>query len=287
MNCDYWTISVVVPTYNRAETLLRALESVVIQTVPVNEVIVVDDGSTDDTAKSVTDYFPNVRYIFQTRKGVSAARNRGILTAKSQWIAFLDSDDEWLPNKLAVQIQALTEQPQYSICHTDEIWIRNGKRVNPMKKHRKYGGHIFKKCLPLCSISPSSVIIKRNVFDDIGYFDETLPACEDYDLWLRICAKYPVLFVDSQLIKKYGGHDDQLSRAHWGMDRFRIYALEKIIRDNELASDDYETAIDIVLQKIGIYLMGAKKRGRNDDVLEFERKKQRHLIELNKCRLNR
>ena len=286
VNDDQWTIAVVVPTYNRAVYLMRALESVARQSVPAQEVVVVDDGSTDETSKKVRRHFPNFRYIFQERKGVSAARNAGIMSVKSQWIAFLDSDDEWLPNKLATQINTLKNKQRYRICHTNEIWIRNGKRVNPLKKHQKHGGYIFRKCLPLCLISPSSVIIKKEVFDNVGCFDETLPACEDYDLWLRICATYPVLYIDKPLIRKYGGHDDQLSRVFFGMDRFRIYALEKIIRDNRLAFDDYLAASNVLLQKIEIYLTGARKRNRLAEVLNFEEKKRKYLTQ-RKVYLNR
>ncbi len=100
------------------------------------------------------------------------------------------------------------------VCHTDEIWIRNGRRVNARKKHGKKGGWIFQHCLPLCAMSPSSIMIHRDVFTALGGFDERLPACEDYDLWLRITARYPVLFTRQPLIEKYGGHDDQLSRKY-------------------------------------------------------------------------
>ena len=277
MNPPPWTISVIIPTYNRASLLVRASESVQNQTLTPLEVIVVDDGSTDNTSEIVARNYSHFRYIYQRRRGVSAARNLGINNAKSQWIAFLDSDDEWLPDKLATQIKTLTTQSQYVICHTEEIWIRNGKRVNPMKKHKKYGGFIFKECLPLCLISPSSVIINKDVFKIVGCFDESLPACEDYELWLRICTKYPVLFLKTPLIIKYGGHNDQLSRKYWGMDRFRIKALENIIRNHELNIDDYHAAIKTLIQKIDIYNMGARKRGRNDDVLYYEQKKLKYL----------
>jgi GT2 family glycosyltransferase len=154
--------------------------------------------------------------------------------AKHEWIAFLDSDDEWLPHKLERQCEALERHPQYRFCHTDEIWIRRGRRVNPMKKHAKHRGYIFDQCLPLCVISPSSALIHRDLFDRYGTFDPELPVCEDYDLWLRICAREPVLYVDEALLLKFGGHEDQLSQAYWGMDRFRIRALENLIRSGAL-----------------------------------------------------
>mgnify|MGYP001820585938 CR=1 FL=1 len=197
-------ISVIIPTWNRAARLADALQSVFAQTLPAAEVIVVDDGSTDDTRRLVRSRFPDARYIYQSNKGVSSARNTGIQAASGDWIALLDSDDHWLPDKLARQCERLRARPGYRICHSDEIWIRNGRRVNPGKKHAKYGGHIFRQCLPLCAISPSAVMIQRDLFDEVGLFDERLPACEDYDLWLRICARHPVLYIDKPLITKEG-----------------------------------------------------------------------------------
>ena len=230
------------------------------QTRPANEILVVDDGSTDDTAGFVTGAYPEVRVLRQENRGVSAARNAGIRAAKGELVAFLDSDDEWLPRKLERQLQAMQESPGALLCHTNEVWIRNGRRVNPMKKHQKFGGWIFDKALPLCVISPSSVLVDRRLFDEVGLFDESLPACEDYDLWLRVCSRFPVLFVDEPLIVKHGGHEDQLSRRHWGMDRFRIQALRKILAESDL-SDDYRRAAEAMLaRKVEIFARGARKR---------------------------
>mgnify|MGYP005725567305 CR=1 FL=1 len=264
-------ISVIVPTFNRATTLPRAIQSVLNQTFTPVEIIVVDDGSTDNTQKLVEENFPSVHYIFQKNQGVSSARNTGIKQTKGEWPAFLDSDDEWLPAKLEKQIKALKKhsktgtnknfQLEYLICHTNETWIRNGKRVNQKKKHQKFGGFIYQKCLPLCVISPSSVIIHRSVFEDVGLFDESLPACEDYDLWLRICAKYPVLYLEEPLINKYGGHADQLSQSIWGLDRYRIMALEKSIESNMLNEEDYLAAQNMLIEKLEIFIQGAEKRG--------------------------
>lgn len=268
-------VSVIIPTYNRAGVLSRALESVMAQTLPAEEVIVVDDGSTDHTAE-VAARFPEVRYVYQDNHGVSHARNRGIGMARSPWIALLDSDDEWLPEKLERQHQQVQQNPGHKIIHTEEIWIRNGKRVNAMNKHQKHGGDIFEQCLPLCVISPSSVIIHRDVFDEVGLFDETLPACEDYDLWLRLCARYPVLFVEEPSIVKHGGHEDQLSRKYWGMDRFRIRALEKILQDDEVSNAHKQAAYAMLREKIDIFILGARKRQKWDDIADYEKLKERY-----------
>ena len=265
-------VSVVIPTFDRARVLPRALESVMAQSRPPTEVIVVDDGSTDDTAELVADRFPTTRLIRQENRGVSAARNRGIEAAAGEWIALLDSDDEWRPEKLEKQLYALQAQPELRICHTDEIWIRRGKRVNPRQIHAKHGGWIFRQCLPLCAMSPSSIVIHRSVFEEVGLFDEQLPACEDYDLWLRICHRYPVLLVDEPLVVKHGGHDDQLSTRIWGLDRFRIRALEKLIGEADLTTADQTAAIEELIRKIEIYLGGAVRRGRLEAVADYERR---------------
>lgn len=256
------SISVIIPTYNRAHLLPRALDSILNQTRVPEEVIVVDDGSNDDSAALIQSNYPEVMYIRQSNRGVSAARNRGIREASGEWLAFLDSDDEWLPEKNQRQMEALRNEPGMLFCHTDEIWIRNGVRVNPMKKHTKYGGWIFQKCLPLCCISPSSVVIHRSLFTEVGIFDESLPVCEDYDLWLRITAFHPVLYLDEKLIVKYGGHDDQLSQQYWGMDRFRIQTLEKILNTKALDKENRLAVKAMLAEKVSIYTTGALKRGR-------------------------
>jgi len=264
-------ISVIIPTWNRADTIVRAVESVIGQSLPAHEIIVVDDGSDDDTAHRLSSIEPVTR-LFQNNAGVSAARNRGIRAATGDWIALLDSDDEWLPQKLQRQVAALELQPETRLCHTDEIWIRRNVRVNPKNKHRKTGGWIYPHCLPLCAISPSAALIRRDVFDTIGWFDESLPACEDYDFWLRLCAREPVTYVDELLLNKYGGHADQLSQRHWGMDRFRIIALVKAIYSGMLSPDDLLATQSMLATKLAIFTAGAKKRGRAAEAAHFEKR---------------
>jgi glycosyltransferase involved in cell wall biosynthesis len=272
-------ISVVVPTFDRAAVLPRAIESVRAQTRPPAELIVVDDGSTDGTAELIGGQFSEAHILRQENLGVSAARNRGIEASTGEWIALLDSDDEWRPAKLQRQVAALRDHPDLRICHTDEIWIRKGRRVNPRRIHAKHGGWIFERCLPLCAMSPSSIMIHRSIFEEVGLFDEGLPACEDYDLWLRICSRFPVLYVDEPLVVKYGGHDDQLSSRIWGLDRFRIEALEKILREDHLAPDDRIAALAMLLEKIQIYLAGARKRGRAEEAAAYEARLERWRCE--------
>lgn len=263
------TVSAIVPTYNRREMLARALDSIAAQTRPVDEVLVVDDGSTDGSAEMLAARFPGARRLRCERLGVSAARNRGIAAASGEWVAFLDSDDEWRPAKIERQLAALAAAPEHDLCHTDEVWIRDGVRVNPRRRHAKAGGWIFERCLPLCAISPSSAMVRRAVFDRLGGFDEALPACEDYDFWLRFCSRQPVLYVDEPLVVKHGGHPDQLSRAVVGLDRYRIRALSKVLGDGVLASRDRRAAARTLCEKIDVYAAGARKRGRHAEVDEL------------------
>ncbi len=264
MGASDQTVSVIIPTRNRSAFLRRALTSVTAQTWRPSEIIVVDDGSTDDTSRWLPPEFPDVHYVQQSHCGVSAARNRGVKEASGEWIAFLDSDDAWLPAKLERQLESLHAHPEHALCHTDEIWMRRGRRVNPKDRHAKAGGFIFQRCLPLCVISPSSVMLRRSFLKDMGGFDETLPVCEDYDLWLRICSRHPVLYLDERLVIKHGGHSDQLSRRYWGMDRYRICALQKIVKSGWLSVEDGEAALRTLVGKIEIYLTGARKRGKPD-----------------------
>jgi glycosyltransferase involved in cell wall biosynthesis len=257
-------VSVIIPTYNRAWVIKEAIDSVLAQDYAEFELIVVDDGSTDQTS-DVLDTFGNVIKVFsQKNKGVSAARNRGIAEASGNFIAFLDSDDLWHPQKLSSQIDFFNQTPDALICQTEEVWIRNGLRVNPKKRHKKPSGMIFKPSLKLCLVSPSAVMIRRRLFDRVGGFDETLPACEDYDLWLRISCRFPIHLIDTPLIVKRGGHDDQLSKGA-GLDKFRIKAIKKIIKSGLLSEDQYRAAVKTLKKKCAIYAAGCRKRGRTDE----------------------
>ena len=272
-------ISVIIPTYNRKHSLSRTLDSVLAQSFQPFEIIVIDDGSTDGTADWLKSNYVSIKSISQSNQGVSSARNIGIKQAEGDWIALLDSDDEWLPDKLAKQVQALKENREFLFCHTNEIWIRNGVRVNQQKKHQKYGGHIFEKCLDMCRVSPSSSLFHKSVLDDVGLFDEKLKVCEDYDLWLRISAQYPVLFLDELLIKKYGGHEDQLSKTPEGIEQYRIQSLEKILSDGTLTNSQFESARSMLLTKLQIFANGLKKRKKIDE-FNTTQKRIQHWIDM-------
>jgi glycosyltransferase involved in cell wall biosynthesis len=258
-------ISIVIPTYNRASFLKEAIDSVLSQTYRDFELIVVDDGSTDDTPKLLLPYGKKIKVITKANKGPSAARNRGIKAAKGDWMAFLDSDDIWKPDKLEKQVQFIKDNPEIKICQTEEIWIRNGKRVNPRKKHEMHSGWIYEQCLPLCIVSPSSVVIHRDVFEKVGLFDETMLACEDYDLWLRIAPHYPICLVREKLIVKQGGHADQQSHVISSLDLLRIKAMVKSLESGGLNESQYEAALLELNKKCRVYGNGCIKRGKKEE----------------------
>ena len=275
-------ISVVIPTFNRISLVARAIDSVLKQSLNPYEIIVVDDGSDDGTSEMIQNKYKSIKLIQQQNNGVSAARNNGIKHAKGDWIALLDSDDEWTEKKLENQVDRLIKTPEYDFCHTNEIWIRNGVRVNQRKKHEKYGGYIFDKCLDICRISPSSVLFRKNILDHVGWFDDQLPVCEDYDLWLRITAEYRILFIDEPLIIKYGGHDDQLSHGVEGIEFFRIKSLENLLEGSELSTDNRLLSIQMIIKKYNIYLNGLvkrKKQGEADQIKEKIKFWKKDMIE--------
>ena len=278
-------ISVIIPTYNRCDLLKRAINSVIKQTITPKEIIIVDNGSTDQTYQMVSSLFPEINYFIEKKRGVSAARNKGILESKSKWIAFLDSDDAWKPTKLEKQMEySVFNQDKYRIIHTDETWYRNKKFLNQLKKHKKSGGNIFKNSLQLCCISPSSVVLKKQIFEEYGLFDENLEVCEDYDMWIRITSKEEVGFLDSPLVLKYGGHSDQLSKKFWGMDRFRIKSLEKNLKNEHFSKSQKINVLDTLIEKLTIVSDGALKRGNKEIFKKYNDKLQDWSIELDKLK---
>jgi len=262
-------VSVIIPTYNRGWTLREAIDSVLAQEFADFELIVVDDGSTDHTREILDSYGQDIIVLRQPNQGVSAARNRGIDESHAQLVAFLDSDDLWLPQKLTRQVEFFKFNPDALICQTEETWLRNGVRVNPKRRHHKLSGMIFEPSLALCLVSPSAVMIRRTLFDTVGLFDESLPACEDYDLWLRVSCRYPVFLIDEPLIIKRGGHEDQLSKAA-GLDKFRIQALTKIVKSGQLSESQTRAAVQTLKKKCAIFANGCRKRGREDEAKYYE-----------------
>jgi glycosyltransferase involved in cell wall biosynthesis len=270
-------VSCVIPVFNRASTLRRAVESVLAQDYRPLELIVVDDGSTDGTPELLDRMedeadglgVPLIR-VRQENRGVSAARNTGIRLARGRWIALLDSDDAWKPEKLTRQMALHAERPDRTVSQTREIWIRNGVRVNPPGRFEKHEGDLFVHCVDHCAISPSSVLIRRDLFDAVGLFDEAYPACEDYEFWLRLSARWEVGLVREPLMVKYGGHADQLSRTVEALDRYRIRALAKTLDTVPLTEEQRAQALAALRLKAGVYRQGCRKRNRLQEVEEIE-----------------
>jgi glycosyltransferase involved in cell wall biosynthesis len=263
-------VSVIIPTYNRSPFLKKAIESVLSQDFHDFELIVVDDGSIDDTPETVSAFKRGIIYIKQENTGPAGARNAGIQRSTRPFIAFLDSDDRWAEGKLSEQIKEMTANPDYFISHTDEIWHKNGRLLNQKNKHKKPHGYIFDKCLSLCAVSMSTVMIRRELFDAVGFFDESFPCCEDYEFWLRVSVKEKFLFIERPLTFKDGGRPDQVSSIYsTGMDRFRIRAIKNLLEANSLNAEQKNFAIRELGKKCGIYGNGCVKHGRKDEGFEY------------------
>jgi len=272
-------VTVILPSWNRADWLKKSIDSVLEQTFRDFELIVVDDASTDSTQEILTSYSGKIRSItFSKNLGVSAARNAAVKNCDSEWIAFLDSDDFWHPHKLQKQIAQTVIRAECPIHFTDEIWIRNGVRVNPKKKHQKLEGWIFKPSLELCLMSPSTVLLRRELFDAHGLFDETLPICEDYDLWLRLTSQHQVALLNEKLMTRHGGHADQLSRSDWGIDRYRVQSIRKILKTEKLSPEDRSAAIVVLRKKCEIIINGFRKRGKLQEIERYEKIANQHQI---------
>lgn len=263
------SVSVIIPAYNRRPFLEKAVNSVLEQSRHCAELIIVDDGSTDDTREFVNKLTAQasipIIYIHQQNQGASSARNQGIQNAQGELICFLDSDDCFLPDKLAIQKQALMESGCL-VSHTNEKWLRRGAHLNQKKKHLPPDGYIFPECLPMCVVGMSTVMVRRELFDKYGMFDESLPCCEDYDFWLRVSRGEEFKLVPLPLTLKNGGREDQLSNIHRvGMDRFRIRSLVNLLDNEKLTEEQYGLAVRELRRKCFIYGNGCVKRGNEEE----------------------
>lgn len=265
-------IAVIIPCLNRTNLLKRSLTSVINQSRKANQVYIIDDGSSQNIISSIPVHYSLNFIRTQKNKGVSAARNIALKKAlkKNDWISFLDSDDEWLPTKLEKQEKFILENPNIKIFQTDEIWIRNDKRVNPQKQHLKQSGNIFEASLERCMITPSSVIIHKSLFEKYGLFDVELKACEDYDLWLRMSANNSIGLLNEKLLIRYQGHGDQLSLNTPILDRFRVHSLNKLLYKDYISKAQQQLILQTLLKKIGVIIAGAQKRNNYKIVSEFE-----------------
>ncbi len=267
-------VSVIIPTHNRRAMVREAIDSVLAQTAASFELIVVDDGSSDGTGEDLArlgaERAESVRIEHTANRGPAAARNRGVAIARAPLVAFLDSDDLWAPEKLGRHLELMRENPGYAISQTDEIWIRNGRRVNAGMRHRKRAGDFFVESLRTCLISPSAVLMTKKLFDSVGGFDEDMRAAEDYDLWLRILVEHEVGLLDEPLVTRRGGHPDQLSATTPAIDRFRILALAKLLDDNSLTPERRLATTEVLIEKCRIYAAGLARRGGIEAARRYE-----------------
>ena len=277
---DNFSVSVIIPTFNRVEYLPDALDSVYSQTHPVTEVIVVDDGSTDHTVEKLSPSYPSVQFLRQENQGVSSARNLGIAKASHPWIALLDSDDRWTPQKLERQINHLSQNPSLRAVHTGEKWIRDGKDINIPASLDKSKDGLWERSLEKCIICPSSVLLHQSVFEKTGTFDPSLAICEDYDFWLRLLLTHEIGLIEEPLVHKYGGHPDQLSMSTWGLDRFRVQSLKKISGFENITPRHRAQIYETIIRKTDLLIQGFKKHGKYEEAQRYQVQKDTAIHEL-------
>ncbi len=297
-------VSVIIPTYNRARLVVEAIESVRAQSFADLEIVVVDDGSTDDTVARLVELArteSRVRWIETTHTGrPGAARNRGVEASWGRLLAFLDSDDLWHPQKLELQLPLIVNGG-YRICHTRERWLRAGREISQGRRRHRRDGDLFADSLVKCIIGPSTVLLERSLFEEVGGFREDVEIGEDYELWLRVTSREPVGYVDEPLTTKRAGHGDQLSEKYGHIEVFRIAALRDLFERGYFvgecetagyrpggsrtgmsgtADGDVATirscasrsalAAAELARKCRIYSAGARKRGRVEEAERYE-----------------
>lgn len=243
--------------------LLDAVHSVLEQSSKADEIIVVDDGSTDDTYKM----FPmdGVKYCRIKHSGFPGkVRNIGASLATSDYLAFLDSDDTWFPEKLSKQRGFFSTHPHCRILHTKERWLMNGKFVSQKKRKHKTSGYIFKESLQGCIMGPSTIVMDKKLYWEFNGFSENIEVGEDYDLWLRLCNSVAVDYIDEELITKIAGHGDQLSFKYGYIEPFKVDVLEEIIKSGLLSKSNQLLAIESLKVKYDIIINGCIKRRKND-----------------------
>jgi glycosyltransferase involved in cell wall biosynthesis len=220
-------VSVIIPSYNSAKYLGDAVDSVLSQAFRDFEVIVIDDGSTDNTEALIRGYGEAVRYIRQRNAGVAAARNRGINESRGHYVAFLDADDTWHPNKLQEQVTALRKNPGYLACYTAFTVV--GSDLTPLRNIRKKRpGKTLEDLLLLGNVVGSicTFLCERSLFEIAGGFDPLLSQCADWDMWVRIAGRTEFLYLDVPLAT-YRQHSANMSRDAALLERDSLRVLEK------------------------------------------------------------
>lgn len=285
------TVSVVIPVYNRVDLIDDAIRSVAEQELPAGydlEVIVVDDGSTDGTDAQIrqwADRDSRVRYLGIGHLGTpGGVRNYGVANARGKLLAFLDSDDRWYPGKVISQVPLHASGARLS--HTRERWIRDGREVSQAGQRHQREGDLFQDALTKCIIGPSTVMIDRDIFTELGGFRGDLEVAEDYEFWLRVLCHHPVAYVDEPLTEKRAGGWEQLSERYGQIEGFRIAALGDLVDSAYIrrfrSLEDHYLAVHELVRKMRVYAQGARKRGREAEATDLERRAIRYLRKLPK-----
>jgi glycosyltransferase involved in cell wall biosynthesis len=235
---DPTLVSVIVPSYNSAAFVCDAVQSALAQTYPHVEVIVVDDGSTDNTREVLAPYAERITYVFQKNKGLPGARNTGIERARGAMLAFLDADDQWTDTKLAEQVPVLLSDPEIGLVHTDLQFFdaATGRRYYEPRRRERLTGRCYAQLLMGNQVTPSTVLARTEAVIAVGCFDETLTSgCEDWDLWLRLARHHSFGYLPAQSTI-YRLHGNNMTRKALQMHQAVLYVVEKALRnDPELA----------------------------------------------------
>jgi len=268
-------VSVIIPVFNRYPLLQEAAASVLAQSHLDFELVIVDDGSEDETAELTggTDGFfrdVRVKIIHVKHSGMPGlVRNIGAGAAQGSYLAFLDSDDLWEQDKLKLQAAFFQDNPDLRICHTRERWIRKGKEISQAGQKHRREGMIFQDALEKCIIGPSTVMMERSLFQETRGFREDLEIAEDYEYWLRITPFHEIGYIDLPLIEKRAGHGGQLSEKYGHIEYFRIQGLKDLVDRNYFPEEQQTSARQELARKCGIYAAGCEKRGKKEDAAEY------------------
>ncbi|MDD4938655.1 MAG: glycosyltransferase [Candidatus Omnitrophica bacterium] len=224
-------ISVIIPTYNRAQYIREAIDSVLEQSCKDWEIIVVDDGSTDNT-RDILKAYAKVRYIYQKNKGPGAARNLGVRNSRAEHIAFLDSDDLWLPEKLKKQREVLESRPELAFVCSQTCVIDDKGKLLFYWRREKDNKECFEGLREENFISTTTVLMRRECFESVGGFDEKLSNAQDYDLWLRLSKRYGFLYMDEIfcLVRKHATNNTKNTDG-------RVRSYQRLLKKHEIWSD--------------------------------------------------
>jgi len=261
------TVSVIIPAYNAAPWIAETIDSVLNQTFQDFEIIVVDDGSTDGTTEIVKKYKSQVQYLYKKNGGVGSARNAGIRAARGRYIACVDADDLWLPEKLEVQTQLLQKEPSLAWVYSDGLIFENNSNQNLhlfSQSASMISGDVLRPLLLQDFIPCPTPVVRRDIFENVGFFEEdiSLQSVADWDMWLRISAKYPVGFIDKPLVK-YRRHSTSMTSTciiEHSL-KSRLTVIERAIsRETERLGDLQQQAIANVYMTLGHLLMSRSVR---------------------------